>query len=104
MVLLQVHRQRITVFKLERDAPGAVHVDRIPPRPVSPQSMEVETRYVQVRRLASGIEGIEHEYRASFQIRANSAAIACAKQLSQPLVPPGPDHPKCKPLVDICQP
>ena len=54
------------VSEFKRDAPGAIHVDRIPHRPVSPQSMEIEARYVQVRRLASGIEGIEHEYCASF--------------------------------------
>jgi len=92
MVLLQIHSKRVTLLELKGDAPSAVHMDRVPRWPMTPQPVEIESREVEVGWHGRSIQCIEHQERSRLEILTYPTALSFFKELLQTLVPPGSYH------------
>ena len=92
MRLLEADTACFTVLKLEGDAPRPVDMNRVAWGPVPAQSMEVETWEIHVRRLGRGVEGVDHDKRPGYEVRAYPSAPPRLKEFAKAFVLPGSDH------------
>ena len=91
MVLLEIDPQDPSIAPLEGDAPRAVDVDRVAPRPAA-QRVEVETRLIERVERRCAIDRCQAHQGPALQISAHPTACAGFEQLAQSAVPKAFDH------------
>ena len=92
MILFEINPERASVAPLEGDAPRAVDMDRIAPRPRAPQRVEVKTGLIERFKASRFVDCIQTDESAVVQIRSHTGTLAGLKQFPQPTVPKTLDH------------
>jgi hypothetical protein len=77
VILLQVDAVCVAVLKLERDAPGAIHMNGVPDRPKSSEHVKVEPWMVEIDRTSSYIQPIETKQKAFAQPSVDFCGSSC---------------------------
>ena len=91
MVLLEIDPQDPTIAPFERDAPGAVDVDRVASRPAA-QRVEVKARLPKRVERRRAVDRRQAHQSSVLQIGSHAGASAGLEELSQPAVPKAFNH------------
>jgi hypothetical protein len=85
MILLEIDPVSVAILEFESDAPGAVHMDRIPDR-LSVQTMEVKAEHVHVLGERGAIELIQTPQNPGVHLRIDLRRLSLGPEIAKSLV------------------